>query len=430
MANSQPGAPAASPRVVAGADDAGAGGTQPLSGLRVVDFGWILSVPHATAWLSTLGADVIRVESQANLDQLRLAGLSRGTDGIPGLNRSGGFNSLNFGKRSVTLNLATPRGVALAKELVRRSDVVTENLAAGKMEALGLGYDALRAVRPDLVMLSGSTLGQTGPERAATGWGPNSMAVAGVPHLTGYAGGPPSSLDATFPDFAIGVQMVFALLAALHERRRSGEGQYIDLAMAETVTAMIPEAVFDYTVNGREGERRGNRSTLVAPQGVYPCREPDSWVAISVMDDTQWCGLRRALGEPAWAADRALDALGGRLAAHDDIDRELAAWTRARTNDGVMHTLQAEGVAAVPVLSASALTLDPQIAALGYMVDVDHAEVGIRRVPGLPNRYSAMPALACAPTPLLGEHNEDVLCGLLGLTRDELDLLVADRVVY
>jgi crotonobetainyl-CoA:carnitine CoA-transferase CaiB-like acyl-CoA transferase len=279
-------------------------------------------------------------------------------------------------------------------------------------------------------MLSGSTLGQTGPERAATGWGPNSMAVAGVPHLTGYAGGAPSSLDATFPDFAIGVQMAFSLLVALHERRSSGKGQHIDLAMAEAVSAMIPEAVFDFTVNGRESERRGNRSAFAAPQGVYPCRDEDSWVAISVEDDAQWRALRRALAEPAWAADAHLDTTAGRLADHDRVDRELAAWTRERSNTDAMRVLQAAGVAAAAVLNAPAVACDPQIEALGYMVEVDHAEVGVRRVPGLPNRYSAMPALAYRPAPLLGEHNEDVLCGLLGLTRADYDALVEDRVVF
>jgi len=403
---------------------------QPLRGVRIVDFGWILSVPHATAWLSTLGAEVIRIESRANLDQMRLMGMTRGADGIPGINRSGGFNSLNFGKKSITLNLATPEGVDLAKELVRQSDVVTENFAAGKMDALGLGYEALRAVRPDLIMLSGSTLGQTGPERAATGWGPNSMAVAGVPHLTGYAGGPPSSLDATFPDFAMGVHMAFSLLAALHERRGSGQGQYIDLAMAEAVTAMIPEAVFDYTVNGRESERRGNRSPIHAPQGVYPCLEEDSWAAISVTTATQWLGLGRALGDPSWVSDPRMATVAGRFAAHDDIDRELAAWTCQFSNAEVMRRLQAEGVPAVAVLSAVDVTHDPQIEALGYMVDVDHPEVGVRRVPGHPNRYSAMPDLTYRPTPLLGEHNEEVFCGLLGLSSQQFNELVADGTIY
>ena len=409
---------------------AAAAGNRPLEGIRIADFGWILSVPHATAWLGTLGAEVIRIESQANLDLMRTTGLTRGTDGVPGLNRAGGYNALNFGKKSITLNLKEPRAIELAKELVRRSDAVTENFVVGTMERFGLGYEELRAVKPDIVMLSGSTGGQTGPERAGTGWGPNAMAVGGAPYLTGYAGGPPSSLDSTFPDFVIGVQMAYSLLAALHERARTGQGQYIDLSMAETVVAMIPEAVLDHSMNGRDAERIGNRHPALAPHGVYPCRGDDSWVAVAVAGDEQWRGLCAALGEQGWAADERYGSAAGRRAHQDQLDDAICEWTRQRTNYEAMHALQAHGVAATAVLGAMALFEDPQLKALGYFVDIDHPEVGVRRVPGLPARYSAMPQLAYSHAPLLGEHNEDILCGLLGLSRARYDQLVAEQVIY
>lgn len=402
----------------------------PLSGIRVLDFGWILSVPHATAWLGTLGAEIIRVESMVNLDMLRITGMTAGADNIPGLNRSMGFNSLNFSKKSITLNLRSPEAIALAKELVRVCDVVTENFVVGTMERIGLDYEVLRQVKPDIIMLSGSTVGQTGPSRKATGWGPNSMAVAGVPFLTGYEGGSPSSLDATFPDYFIGTQMAQALLAALHERRRTGKGQHIDMSMAETVLATVPEPLLDYAMNRRDGERRGNRHRAMAPHGVYRCAGEDAWVAVAVTGDEQWQGLRRALGDPPPLRNTAYDNAAGRLADQASIDRVLQAWTCQRSPHQAMHSLQAEGVAAAPVLNAAQVTVDPQMAALGYMVDLDHSEVGARSVPGLPGRYSAMPALDYRPTPLLGEHNQDVFGGLLGLSGSELERLVAEKVIY
>ena len=407
-------------------------GNLPLSGIRVADFGWILSVPHATAWLGTLGAEVIRIESQTNPDQLRAGGMNpaQATDGITGINRSASFNSLNFGKKSVTLNLRDPAGVALAKEIVRRSDVVTENFSAGTMDRLGLGYETLSELKPDILMMSGSALGNTGPEREATGWGPNSMAVAGVPYLTGYVGGPPASLDGSFPDFLIGTQMAQVLLAAIHERRRTGKGQYIDVSMAETVLAMVPEPVIDYAMNGRESLRRGNRHPAMAPQGVYRCSGDDQWVAISVAGDEQWQGLRRALGNPAWATDAAYDSLKGRIEGHDAIDAGITTWTREREHYEVMHCLQAEAVAAVPVLDAEAVARDPQMQALGYMVEIDHEVVGKRVMPGIPGRFSAMPQLDYRGSPLLGEHNEEVFCGLLDLPRERFDELVAAEVIY
>ena len=405
-------------------------GNRPLEGIRVADFGWIFAVPHATAWLSTLGAEVIRIESQVNLDQLRVTGLAQGTDGVPGLNRAGGYNSLNFGKKSITLNLRDPRAIELAKELVRRSDVVTENFVVGTMERFGLGYEVLRAIKPDIVMLSGSSVGQTGPERTATGWGPNAMAVGGAPYVTGYSGGPPSSLDSTFPDFVIGVQMAFSLLVALHERARTGQGQRIDLSMAETVVAMIPEAMLDYAMNGRDAERIGNRHPSMAPHGVYQCQDDDSWVAVAVANDEQWRGLCAALGEPALAADERYGSAAGRLEHQDRLDRAIGEWTRQHTNYEAMHALQARGVPAAPVLGARALFEDPHMRALGYFVDIDHPEVGVRRIPGLPGRYSAMPELAYGPSPLLGEHNEQILCGLLGLSRARYEELVAEQVIY
>ena len=401
----------------------------PLEGIRVADFGWILAVPHATAWLGCLGAEVIRIESRARLDLVRvLPGTA--ADGQIGVNRAGAFNGLSYSKKSVTLNLSSERGVELAREIIAKSDVVTENFTPGVMQRLGLDYASLSRRKPDLVMLSGSPLGQTGPHRHATGWGPNTQAFAGLPYLTGYAGGPPVGLGGFYPDFMVGVAMAFSIMAALRHRDRTGEGQHVEFAMAETVAAMIPDALLDYTMNGREAMRRGNRHPAMAPHGVYRCQGDDQWVSIAVTDDEAWRALRSVLGDPQWARDPELDRVDGRLARHDEIDARVSEWTGARTHYDVMHRLQAAGVAAAACLDALELAADPQLRALGLMVGIDHPEVGSREVAGLPGRFTAMPRYAYGPAPLLGQHNQEVLCGLLGVSDSDLDRLQREQVVF
>ncbi len=402
---------------------------QPLHGIRILDFGWILSVPHCTAWLGTLGAEVIRLESMARLDLSR-AGITGSADGIAGPNRSSGFNGLNYSKHSVTLNIATPEGQALARELVKVSDVVSENFATGVMDRLGLGYEALRAIKPDIIMLTGSTLGTSGPEREATGWGPNACAYAGLPFISGYRDGPPVDLGGIWPDYMIGTLMAFAVLSAVHHHRRTGEGQHIEIAMGEVVTAMIPEAVLDYTMNGRQRPRMGNRDDAMVPHGVYPCLGEDKWVAIAVATDEEWRALCRAIGSPERAdAPRFADA-PSRQEHQDELDGLLSSWTQRHTSYEVMHTLQAAGVAAGPVMNIADLMQDPHLRARGFVVEMDHPEVGRRAVAGLPARFGAMPTLAYKPAPCLGEHNEEVFRRLLHLSPEEAHRLQTGKVIY
>jgi benzylsuccinate CoA-transferase BbsF subunit len=400
---------------------------RPLQGIRVIDFGWILSVPHCCAWLGSLGAEVIRVESMANLDLVRVIAPA---DAEPGINRGAAFNGLNFSKKGITLNVTTERGRALALDLIGRSDIVTENYATGVFERLGLGYEELRKVNPAIIMLTGSTLGTTGPERMATGWGPNVCSYAGLSMISGHPDGPPSDLGGTWPDYGIGTMMVFALLAALHHRNRTGEGQHVEVAMGECVTAMIPEAVLDYTMNGRETPRMGNRDPHSAPHGVFPCAGDDRWVAIEVHSDAEWEALCGAMGAPGLAGDPRYSTLPARIANVDEVERIVSVWTRQLDPFEVMHELQGRGVAAGPVMSTQDQLTDPHFEARGMLVEIPHPEVGARSVAGLPVRFSAMPELDYGPAPCMGEHNEEVFRGLLGIPEEEFERLRAEQVIF
>ena len=399
----------------------------PLKGIRIVDFGWILSVPHCCSWLGTFGAEVIRIESNKSIDMVRMMGPA---DGIAGLNRGAAFNGLNYSKKSVTLNIATERGRELALDLIRESDIVTQNFATGVMEKLGLGYEELRKVKPDIIMVTGSTLGTTGPERLSTGWGPNVCAYAGLPSISGYRDGPPADLGGTWPDYAIGTMLVFAVLAALHHRNQTGEGQQIELAMGEAVAGMIPEAILDYTMNGHERPRMGNRDLHMAPHDVYPCTGEDQWAAIEVADDAGWRALCAVIGREDLAFDPRYATTAARIANEDEIAPIISAWTRERSPYEVMHLLQAAGIAAGPVMNVLDQMADPQFMARGFSVEIDHAEVGRRSVAGIPAKFSAMPELAYTPAPCLGEHNEDVFCGLLGMSHEEMLRLQEEQVIY
>ena len=399
----------------------------PLAGIRVADFGWILAAPQCTAWLGVMGAEVIRIESHLRPDIIRFIGQDpqnlKGPDGSPL------FNGLNYTKKSITLNLGHPQGAALAKEIVRRSDLVVENFTSGVMKRWGLSYEDLCQVKPDLVMISGSPVGQYGPDSHCVGWGPITQASAGICHLTGYADGPPVSLGGSWPDYMVGVVLAYAALAALYCRRRSGKGQYIDLAMAEVVTAMLPEAIMDYVMNGRDQGRQGNKDAMMVPHNVYRCKGEDKWVAIAVETDEEWRNLCQVMGHPQWLDNERFRDRRGRKAHEQELDRLLTAWTLERTQTEIMHLLQNAGVAATPVYDTESLITDPQFQHREYLVSPGHPVTGNHPVAGIPGKYSAIePRYTSAPC--LGQDNEDVFVNLLGMSRDEIARLQEEKVMY
>ncbi len=429
LASNQPPAPRVktSPR---GESNGARPANKPLQGIRIVDFGWILSVPHCGAWLGTMGAEVIRVESNTRLEIGRTGGISTPAAGTPNVNRAAGWNGLNYSKLGVTLNIRDPAAKDLVKELVAVSDVVMENFSTGVLDRLGLGYEDLRKTRPDLVMLSGSTMGVTGPERTSTGFGPNVCSYAGQPFVTGYKGGGPENQGGNWPDYLVGAIMVFSILSALRHRAKTGEGQYIEAAMAEVVTTMLPEAFLEYTMNGNLVERIGNHDPSMSPHNVYRCIGDDAWVAIAARNDDEWKSICNVIGQPNLASKARFRTIADRKRNEAALDDIVEAWTRTVHSNDAMTLLQNAGVPAGPVMDVIPLMEDSHFASRGYVVDMVHPEVGKRQVAGIPARFSAIPDLAYFHAPLLGQHNDFVFGEVLGHPSERVEELKAAKAIH
>lgn len=395
----------------------------PLEGVRVLDFTWQAAGPFCTRLLALMGAEVIKVESRARPDIHRRPHPVYGREEVPS------YEELLAHKKSVTLNLKHPEAVELARRLAAVSDVVVENFRPGVMDRLGLGYEALRSVRPDIIMVSCSAAGQTGPERLYAGYAPIFAALGGLGFITGYEDGPPVELR-NHMDHAVGLVACFATLAALLYRKRTGRGLHVDVSSREVATWFLGEVVLDYVMNGRVGCRRGNRDEAMAPHNVYPCRGDDRWVSIAVGTDAEWQALCRAMGRPELAQDPRFSDGYLRHENQEELDQIIAAWTHRHDAWEVAERLQAAGVAAMPSVTAAELVSDPHLKARGAFLDVKGPDGESRPAVGLPWRFSETDGQAAFWPPELGAHNREVLGGLLGLSEGELARLQAEKAVW
>ena len=399
--------------------------TLALAGLRVLDLTQVAVGPYATMLLGFMGAEVIKVESCTRMD------ISRGhahpppgeglyPGGEPGerpWDRTGHYVHRNGNKLSLTLELTTPRGKELFLQLVTRCDVLVENYRASVMERLGLQYEVLSQVNPQLIYVKISSQGATGPERDYGSLGSTLEQTAGLASITGYDDGKPLMTNETYPDPVVGILAVGALMAALRQRRHTGHGTFVDLAQREVTVALLGEHVLDYDLTGRVAQPLGNRHSLRVPQGVYPCLGNDQWVAISVGSDTEWHGLCQAIGQPHLVHDPRFTTALERRQHQEALDQLLSAWTRERQHYQVMHLLQGHGVPAGAVLTGSDTITDPHLAARGFWDVVDHPEVGTYKQVTTPWHLSRSPRRPTQPSPSLGAHNQYVLGELLGLAR-------------
>lgn len=415
---------ASGPAVPAG--PSGEGTALPLAGVRVLDLGQFIAMPFCTLWLAWLGAEVIAIESRSRMTSRTAPPFAPGLAGNP--DASGYFNLLYSAKKSCAVDMASEAGRKLVQRLAGAVDVIIDNFATGVLEKLGLDYQSVTRSNPAVIMLSCGAFGRSGPMKQARGLHSAVNLFSGAADVTGYPGGAPRILGGVLPDPLSGTYGCFAVMSALHHRNRTGEGQFIDLAMYEAMMTLIPEAIVDLTLNDRDPVRMGNRDRWRAPHGIYRCSEPDTWVAISVGTEEEWDALCRAAGHPEWLADVRFSDAAARRANVESLDRALEAWTRSSTPNAITEALQGAGIAAGPVLRTDQLLDDERIARLGAVIETDHPIAGRRRQMGLPWRTDgARPRYERAP--LLGEHTQEVMTRILGMSSSEYEELHAAGVV-
>lgn len=415
------------------------GGLRPLDGTRVLDFGWVAVGPVIGSLLAEMGAEVIKIESSRRLDYCRLlpptpvARREPSADGAPSaadLDMVAMFHNYNRGKLGITVDLQHPGAPALLRRLVARSDVVLENFSPGVLRRTGLHYEALRAVRPELVMISCSAAGQDGPWRELKTFAPSLSSLAGLEVLIGYPGERVlGALAYGYADPSNAHHGALAVLAALWHRQRTGEGQYIDMSQLEATVGLAVEPLMDWFMNGRVWGRQGNDHLSMAPHGHYPCRGDDAWVSIAVEDDAAFTRLVSAMGDAPWAREPRFATLAGRRAHAGDLDARLAEWTRERTAWEVTEILQHAGVAAFPVYGLAEQAADPHFRARGLMARPEHPRIGPMEVYAHPIKLSDTPGEVTTTAPMLGEHNDQVLRDLLGLPAGEIERLRAEGVI-
>ena len=395
--------------------------TLPLEGIRVADFTWVWAGPFCTLQLAHLGAEVIRIESTARTCVTRL--LPPFADGVPGRNRSGYFNQYNQGKLSLALDLKQPDAIGVARDLIEHCDIVCENFAAGVMDRMGLGYQAIRAVKPDIIMIALSGYGATGPEHEFVSYGPAQVPLSGMSSLTGYADWPPMHVGISYGDPTGGLHGAVAVLAALLHRAQTGEGQYIDLSQQETSIAVLGEGVLEQSLAGCQPPRRGNRDPQMAPHGVFRCSGEQRWVAIAVRDDAEWQRCAAAMGQPELGTDPRFASTAARKQNEDALEALVTEWTRSRQAEEVATLLQSARVAAAVSMHSRDIAEDPHLTDSGFFVHQPHPEVGTRLHLGVPWRMSDTPCDVRGAAPCLGEHTDDVLRRIVGYAPERIAAL-------
>ncbi len=399
-----------------------------LEGVRIADFCWLWAGAYATGLLAFLGAEVIKIESMARVDPSRMMTLTIGQS-FEGVDHSPVFNSINLNKMSIKLNLKQPKGIELAKKIIQISDVVTQNMRPGAMDKIGLGYDVLKELKPDVIMLSSSAFGAEGPFRRYGGYAPSFAAYSGLTHLTGYSDGPPNPMTGS-TDLMSAATSAFAVMAALNHRQATGRGQHIDLSSVESLAVFTGNALMDYTMNGRVQSRRGNRDDIMAPHNCYRCRGDDKWVSIAVSTEEEWQALCKVIGNPKWTQDDKFADAYSRWKNQDELDMLLTDWTVNYTHYEVTEMLQKVGVAAMPSFSNQEIFSDPHFKERKLAIEIKHKAMGKQVVLGPPWKFSETPAKVHSASPLIGQHNEYVFGELLGMPDTEIRQLMEEQVIY
>ena len=395
----------------------------PLENVVVLSFGTGGVGPDSCKILGELGADVIKIESKDNLDFMRTIG--------PDINNIAGFNEANRSKRSFGVGLGSAKGKELVGQLVKKADIIVENFRGGVMKSLGFGYEEARRLNPRIIYVSSQGFGGGGPYSEFQAYGPMLSAASGMLSFWAQPDDPyPVGSNSPLPDHMASKHVVIAALAALDYRRRTGKGQFVDMAQTEVAASLVGEHYLDYTFNRRVAQPMGNRSPYAAPHGCYPCKGADDWCAITVFTDEEWWLFCEALGDPEWTQDGKFADVLCRLKNVDELDKHVSEWTATLDAHVVMDALQAVGVAAGVVQRAPDTLADPQLKWDGAIVELDHPVAGRRLYPGVPFKMSGAEIPASTAAPMLGEHTEEICRGLLRMSDGEIKRLVDEDVLH
>jgi len=393
-------------------------GQKPLNGLRILDFTWMLAGPYATRILADFGAEVIKVQSKKT---------AKGAES----NLTGYFNNWNRNKRSITLDMSYPEAREMVLKLTRISDVVIENFSPRVMLNWGLNYERLKEVRPALIMVSMSAMGQTGPWKAYVAFGPTLNALSGLTYLTSFSKDSPMGLGYAYADFISGLYAAFAVMAALECREKTGQGQYIDLSEYEAICTLMGPVLLDTSVHEKEVLPHGNQSDYIpaAPYGCYKCSGMDRWCVIAVSNEEGWQSLCKVLGDPDWTKEEKFSTLLKRKENAEELDELLTQWTFQHTPEQVVNLLQEGGVPAGVVQNAEDLVKDPQLMARNFFIHLEHPILGSTTSDRSPIRFEEDLTVGWKAGPLLGEDNRYVFLKLLGLTEGEFSSLIEKGII-
>jgi crotonobetainyl-CoA:carnitine CoA-transferase CaiB-like acyl-CoA transferase len=345
--------------------------------------------------------------------------------------RVGYFASLNYSKMCISLNMKDPRTIELVKKMLKHFDVVAENFRTGVMEKWGIGYEDLKKVKPDIIFISGSGFGRTGPNKEVPAYAPIVGGFSGYAFENGYPDGEPAEPGCRgWTDTIAAEQASFAILAALYHKANTGEGAHLDLSMTESELAFAQESMIDYSMNGRTHGRLGNLDESMAPHNAYRCKGADKWVAIAVSNDEEWAGMRKAMGNPKWAKDAKFSDALSRWQNRDELDRLVENWTTQHGHMEAMELLQKAGVPAGASLNIEEVCENPQFKERGFLLDIEYPDNSTIRRLAFPYLMSETGRGIYTRPPEVGDQNNYIFHDLMGMTEEEISSLVKEKVIY
>lgn len=420
-----------------------------LENIRVVDFSWVRAGPWATRWLGALGAEIIKIEWPES-ERGRVPSTTTPQNLEANLNTSGNFNDTNVNKKSLSLNVRSAKGLEIVKRLIAVSDIVIENFSSRVLQKWGLGYDELCSIKPDIVYVSMSGYGHTGRNHHYMTFGPVAQAASGLTHLSGLPDKPPAGWGWSYMDDTGGMYGAMCALTGLYHRNKTGQGQHIDLSQMVSSVPLNGPALLDFTVNGRGSRRAGfppgnrahwpgtplvnnYRGPMIAPHNAYRTHpgEYNDWCVIVCHSDEEWRRLVQVMGGPSWATMPKFATLAGRLQHQGELDEYIETWSMTLGKYELTERCQEARVRALPVQSAEdRVEHDPQLHHRQMYLPMEHPALGLRKVQNAPFKLSETPAFNHSPSPLIGQHTQEIVEGLLGYTHEELRAGFADGTLW